>query len=301
MKQTLLLVFILISVLLVGCNSDAESNTLLTIQTGIDPDSWVNVPSGEFLMGQHEHEIMVDYDYQIMVTDVTVAQFAGFINKALADGSIGFEEANPVGFYPGDEFRGFRHEEEIVEGWYQLAALDDVGMRIILDGQLYIPHTSYTNHPVTMVSWFGAKTYCEYYGWRLPTEVEWEKAARGTEDNRALPWGNNLELNNANFYSSHDIFEKLAGKGDTTPVGFYNGKTYDGYETLDSSSPYGLYDMAGNVWQWTGDVYEDQHYRYMRGGSKENYGYNLRVWTRNSAGPTYYSPSVGFRCARDSN
>jgi formylglycine-generating enzyme required for sulfatase activity len=57
--------------------------------------------------------------------------------------------------------------------------------------------------------------------------------------------------------------------------------------------------MAGNVWQWTGDVYEDQHYRYMRGGSKDTYGYNLRVWTRNSAGPEYYSPAIGFRCARD--
>ena len=57
--------------------------------------------------------------------------------------------------------------------------------------------------------------------------------------------------------------------------------------------------MAGNVWQWVGDDYPDQHYRYMRGGSKESYAYNLRIWTRNSAGPTFYSPSVGFRCVRE--
>jgi len=152
---------------------------------------------------------------------------------------------------------------------------------------------------MVIVTWFGAKAYCEFYGWRLPTEIEWEKAARGI-DGRPFPWGDEIERNNANYYSSHDLFEKIVGGlGDTTPVGFYNGRTYDGYETLDSASPYGLYDMAGNVWQWTGDVYEDQHYRYLRGGSRENYAYDLRVWTRNSAGPTYYSPNVGFRCVRD--
>lgn len=56
---------------------------------------------------------------------------------------------------------------------------------------------------------------------------------------------------------------------------------------------------GGNVWQWTGDVYRDQHYRYLRGGSRANYGVDLRVWTRNNAGPDYASPSVGFRCAGD--
>jgi formylglycine-generating enzyme required for sulfatase activity len=85
----------------------------------------------------------------------------------------------------------------------------------------------------------------------------------------------------------------------TSPVGFYNGRSYDGSVTLDSASPYGLYDMAGNVWQWTGDVYEGQHYRYLRGGSKDTYEMDLRVWVRNNATPTYYSPGVGFRCVRD--
>jgi len=291
----------IISMLLFGCQSEKENNLTTIIETGIDSDSWVTIPAGEFLEGQHEHETMVDYDYEIMVTDVTVGQYSKFINEALVDSKIGFVGINPVGFYPGDEFQGYKHEEEIVEGWYQLAALDNSGIRIFLDDQTYRPDYNFANHPITMVTWFGAKAYCEYYGWRLPTEIEWEKSARGSDDNRPFPWGFNLELNNANYYSSHDIFEKIAGKGETTPVGFYNGKIYDGYKTLVSSSPYGLYDMAGNVWQWTGNVYKDQHYRYMRGGSKENYGYNLRVWTRNNAGPTYYSPSVGFRCARNTN
>ncbi len=76
-------------------------------------------------------------------------------------------------------------------------------------------------------------------------------------------------------------------------------KTYDGYQTADSRSPYGLYDMAGNVWQWTADLQEGIHDRWLRGGSKDNYGYNLRIWEHNSAPPDYASPSVGFRCARE--
>ena len=56
--------------------------------------------------------------------------------------------------------------------------------------------------------------------------------------------------------------------------------------------------MAGNVWQWVGDIYEVTHLRIMRGGSKIDYAYNLRIWTRNSAGPDFTSPNVGFRCAR---
>jgi formylglycine-generating enzyme required for sulfatase activity len=82
----------------------------------------------------------------------------------------------------------------------------------------------------------------------------------------------------------------------TTPVGFYNGQTYGDYTTLNSASPYGLYDMAGNVWQWVGDILPGFSDRFMRGGSKDTFDMDLRVWVRNSAIPTYYSPGVGFRC-----
>lgn len=119
--------------------------------------------------------------------------------------------------------------------------------------QMFGVKPGYENHPMTLVTWFGAQAYCAFYGWRLPSELEWEKAARGT-DNRPFPWGYEIGPENVNFYASRDPFERLAGKqGDTTPVGFYNGRVYDGYQTADSPSPYGLYDMAGNVWQWTGD------------------------------------------------
>jgi formylglycine-generating enzyme required for sulfatase activity len=132
-------------------------------------------------------------------------------------------------------------------------------------------------------------------GYRLPTEIEWEKAARGV-DGRAFPWGDEIDVQYANFYHSRDPYEDGYR---TTPVGFFNGSQYLGFETANAVSPYGLFDMAGNVWQWVGNVYEGAHYRYMRGGSQANYSFDLRVWTRNNAHPEYASISVGFRCAGD--
>ena len=303
MKRFTLFGIGLFALLLVSCqpfSGPVPGNGATGIKTGIDPESWVTIPAGEFFKGQHDHETDVAYEYQIMVTDVTNQQYAQFLNESLAAGTIKMIRELPNMHYPGDMFHGYKHEEEIPEGWYAMIALNDPHVRILLDGNDYTPTSPYENHPVTFVTWFGAKAYCDFYGWRLPTENEWEKAARGMKDSRPFPWGETLAPENANYYSSHDIFEKAFGKaGSTTPVGFYNGDTYEGFTTIDSPSPFGLYDMAGNVWQWTGDVYEDQHYRYMRGGSKDTYGYNLRVWTRNSAGPDYYSPAVGFRCVRD--
>jgi formylglycine-generating enzyme required for sulfatase activity len=310
---------LLVLILLVTACAPAPNVGAITppfVDTGIDPYSWVNIPAGEFPFGQHDHMTLVDYDYEIMVTDVTNEQYANYLNEALASGDIRIGEVEVeagevvrivegvAGYYTGDPFGGYKHEEEIKPGDKLYLPLEEAGLRLMYDGGQYETADAYTNHPMTMVTWFGANAYCQYYGWRLPTEMEWEKAARGTEivegHGLPFPWGVEIEGNNANFYSSFDLFEKLYGKlGNTTPVGFFNGRTYEGYETLDSASPYGLYDMAGNVWQWTGDDYEDQHYRYLRGGSYFSYEVDLRVWKNNSAGPTFYSPDAGFRCARD--
>ena len=283
--------------LLISCTPVDLNAPMPVFDTGIAPDSWAQVPAGEFFFGQHE-EIESTAAYEIMVTDVTNEQYSQFLNEAFAEGSVGFEGVNPVGYYPGDVYRGVKHEEEILEGWYSLAALDNPSTRISFEDSVITPTSGYENHPMTMVSWFGARSYCGFYGWRLPTELEWEKAARGP-DARPFPWGDDIARENANFYASRDPFEDMSSFGSrTSPVGFYNGKTYDGYATLDSASPYGLYDMAGNVWQWTGDVYEGMHYRFLRGGSKDTYDMDLRVWVRNNATPTYVSPGVGFRCVR---
>jgi formylglycine-generating enzyme len=316
MKRTLF-ILILATLTLAAC-APAPSIGAITppfVDPGIDPESWALIPAGEFPYGQHDHMTRVDYDYEMMITDVTNEQYARFLNEALDDRMISkgqveveageqvWTEAGIFGYYPGDPFDGYKHEEEIKAGDKLYMPTQAEGLRLIeADGE-FSPIPEYANHPMTMITWFGANAYCEYYGWRLPTEIEWEKAARGTDliEERGLPfpWGAHIERNNANYYSSFDLFEKMFGKlGNTTPVGFYNGKTYEGYETLDSASPYGLYDIAGNVWQWMGDDYPDQHYRMMRGGSFYSYEVDLRVWKNNSAGPQYYSPAVGFRCAR---
>jgi formylglycine-generating enzyme required for sulfatase activity len=121
----------------------------------------------------------------------------------------------------------------------------------------------------------------------------------GEDRPRPFPWGDTIERNRANLYASRDPFEAIAGKqGDVTPVGYYNGRVYNGCQTQGARSPCGVYDMAGNVRQWVSDLDEGSHDRYLRGGSKDNYEYNLRIWTRNSARPEYFNPSVGFRCVR---
>jgi formylglycine-generating enzyme required for sulfatase activity len=283
-----------------ACSSSTTlSSNPQAYDPGIDPQAWALIPAGEFFFGQHEHVTPIDYDFEAMVTTVTNEQFAQYLNEALAAGDLDVVDESIVAYYPGDTFHGGRHEEEIAPGDWLHVPLAEPGLRLRHEDGVFTSVSGYENHPMVHVTWFGARAYCQFYNGRLPTEVEWEKAARGT-DQRPYPWGESIGPENANYYSSHDIFEKTFGKqGDTTPVGFYNGETYDGFETVDSPSPYGLFDMAGNVWQWTGDIYEGQHYRYMRGGSKANYAYNLRVWTRNNAGPDYHGPSVGFRCVRD--
>ncbi len=285
-------------ILLVSCAPVDLNASMPTFVTGVDPNAWAQVPAGEFYFGQHEDLETTDA-YEIMITDVTTAQYADFLTAALADGSVKVDSEQIVGYYPGDTFRGVKHEEEIKARDWIFIPLNDPSQRIEFDGTSFTVQSGYENHPMTMVSWFGAWGYCGYYGYRLPTEMEWEKAGRGT-DTRPFPWGEEIQRENANFYSSRDPFEDMSSFGSrTSPVGFYNGKKYGDYQTLDSASPYGLYDMAGNVWQWTGNVYEGMHYRFMRGGSKDTYDMDLRLWVRNNATPTYYSPGVGFRCVRD--
>lgn len=159
----------------------------------------------------------------------------------------------------------------------------------------YYGNSEFDNYPVIHVDWTMANTYCKWAGRQLPTEAQWEKAARGTDGN-VYPWGNNVP--------SNDLLNYNGVVGDTTEVGKYP----------KGASPYGVLDMAGNVWQWVADWYSDTYYasspaynplgpdsgqdRMLRGGAWYNSGYNIRSAHRYWFHPSYTYYGVGFRCSR---
>jgi len=160
------------------------------------------------------------------------------------------------------------------------------------------------DHPVTNVSWHDAEAYCAWAGKRLPTDQEWEKAARGTQG-RIFPWGNEFDINRAN---TPVRWQALKQDGDTTPVGSFPA----------GASPYGVYDMSGNVWEWTSAWYQPypgnhhasenygETYKVLKGGSWWDCsfykcgisapGYNRAFFLQGT-----HNKSFGFRCAKDNN
>ena len=169
-------------------------------------------------------------------------------------------------------------------------------------------------HPAVNISWFQADEYCKWLGGRLPTEAEWEKAARGN-DERTFPWGNQPDTKRANHLRSRDPFDN-----GTTPVGYFDGTSQNGFETLDGRSPFGLQDMAGNVWEWVQDEYAADYYarspennpvnfdpirsafhidRVLRGGSWFNTPFLIRTTARFNLVSTSQGETTGFRCVRN--
>jgi formylglycine-generating enzyme required for sulfatase activity len=244
----------------------------------------VLVPAGEFQMGcdpAHNdgyscrpdelplHTVYLD-DFYIDLYEVTTERFASFLNE-----------------------RGNQEEGGVT--WLMRGGIYYVRRLSEREG-IWQPEAVYADHPVVLVSWYGAKSYCEWRGARLPTEAEWEKAARGASGPRAYPWGDQR----ANYTMANSI----RSVDDTTPVGSYPS----------GASPYGVLDMAGNVWEWVNDWYQSDYYgqsptsnppgpasgdyRVYRGGDYINTFDLLRVSGRaGSLEPDARHPRVGFRCA----
>jgi formylglycine-generating enzyme required for sulfatase activity len=218
------------------------------------PANMVKVPKGPFLYGDEKTSVTIDHDYWIDQYPVTNQKYRAFVE---ADGYGNHAYWSPEGWK-------WKTEKNIARPEYWNDA-----------------KWNKADHPVVGVSYYEAEAYAKWIGKRLPTEQEWEKAARG-EDGRQYPWGEEFDKARCNGEES--------GIGHTTPVTQYpNGV-----------SPYGCYDMAGNVWEWCASWYdESQDYRVLRGGSWDDKPGDLRVSTRNRnyAGNRYNF--IGFRLAQD--
>jgi formylglycine-generating enzyme required for sulfatase activity len=183
---------------------------------------------------------------------------------------------------------------------------------------VFVPRGGRENHPVVEVSWHGANRFAQHFGRRLPTEAEWEKAARGTSselgwvyfesgdapDSVGLgfpyPWGDSPDPRYFNFLGSGDPFEARVGVG-TTPIGYYDGYAHGGYATRSNQSPYGIYDLAGNVAEWCTDLFvpygggTSSGLRSIRGGGWRSSRSSCQTFWREAMSPDSTDNLVGFR------
>jgi formylglycine-generating enzyme required for sulfatase activity len=253
------------------------------------PNEMITIPAGEFIIGNNGrsegegsgdpdeipvHKVYLDA-YRIDKYEVTNAQYKAFVDATNHRPPKLWQPARPAGG--------------------PARPRDGSG-----PGITYPPEKA--DHPVVYVDWYDANEYCHWIGKRLPTEEEWEKAARGP-DGRIFPWGNTFDVKKAN---SPQYWLSLNKEGSTTPVGrFENGK-----------SPYGVYDMAGNVYEWTSNWYKpyprnmefNAHYgeknKIVRGGSWYDclsYGCGLSApsYNRSRFAPEIRNKGFGFRCAKN--
>jgi formylglycine-generating enzyme required for sulfatase activity len=216
---------------------------------------------------QPVHEVSLDA-FNLDAYEVTNAQFAAFLN---AQGN----------------------QQEGGASWLEF---DSDHVKIHQVSGTWQADSGYANHPVVEVSWYGAQAYCEWTGGQLPSEAEWEYAARGGLEGKLYPWGDESPTCDEQAYAGVN-FGNCGGT--TVSIGSFQPNSY------------GLYDMAGNVWEWVSSLYQSYPYnaedgredlsasgsRVLRGGSWLNDAYFLRVASRSYVGPTDGYFSLGFRCA----
>jgi formylglycine-generating enzyme len=249
--------------------SRPTANRRTHAKTGIE---FIRIPAGPFLYGSADSDEMardnekpqrtIDLpEYWIGRTLVTNAQFARFIE---ATGYKTTAESQGYG-------RGWTGSQ-----WGVIKGADwrhPRGPQSLIDGQ--------DDHPVVQVSWDDAQAFCDWAGLVLPSEEQWEKAARGT-DGRLWPWGNEPPTDrHCNFNMNVK---------DTTPVGRYSPL---------GDSPFGCADMVGNVWEWTASWFDTQQkWRVVRGGSWGLYRNDAHAAYRGVGHPNYRFSYVGFRVVR---
>lgn len=241
------------------------------------------VYAGEYSFGDPAQILTIDYYYEIMKYEVTNLQYFIYLNEALDEDEIVITDSGIEGYYEGDDI--------YAAGNYVFYDLNDNDCRISWDGTEFSIQPGYEQHPVCEVTWFGAWAFAEHFDMSLPTEHEWEKAARGLTTSN-FPWANSFDGRRANTFNSGDPYDN-----GTTPVGMYNGQTVQYCHTLDTPSPYGLYDVIGNVREWTDSWLEpDSEYRICRGGGWYDPYLYTYVWKRITSLPASSRNFVGFRC-----
>jgi iron(II)-dependent oxidoreductase len=235
------------------------------------------IAEGQFVMGSNtgpedekpEHRVFVK-SFFMDVLPVSNADFAKFLNA-----------------------RGLKNQ--LGESFYDD---DDRDARIHQRGSTWQADLGYATHPVNEVSWVGARDYCAWLNKRLPTEAEWEKAARGT-DGRKYPWGNSKPTDKLALYGAA---YNASAPVDAFPAG---------------ASPYGILDLSGNQWEWISSAYRPYPYssddgrenqtpgpvRSTRGGGHDSSEDEITTIQRGrnlSRSPTAGHHNIGFRCARSS-
>ena len=250
----------------------------------------LHIPAGEFTMGSAAgvadelpvHTVMLD-EYWIDRYEVTNSQYAEFLNEIKPD----IEKQRSLTIVKKDG-RYLAYLYPIYRDGH------NVGSPIIISDGRYTVERHEANTPVRFVTWYGALAFARFYGKRLPTEAEWEKAARGVKAN-VYPWGNAAPTQW--YCNSDDLLGYL------TRVGFYSPL---------GDSPFGCTDMAGSVWEWCSSLYRpypydkndgrenltEEGYRVLRGGAWDSPYMNLRSALRSYNEPLYEHPSFGFRCAK---
>ena len=263
-----------------------------SIPDGID---MIHVPAGDFAMGTDQgdrqegpsHVVHLDA-YWIDRFETTNRAFQRFVQDTGLE-TLAEREGRSVIYRDG----GY-HTIEGASWWRPSGPGSDLSGRL--------------DHPVVQIAWDEADAYCRWAGKRLPTEAEWERAARGT-DRRTYPWGaagSHTPLSRANTGARNCCHESAHdGYLNTAPVGSFP----------QGASPVGAHDMAGNVWEWTGDHFDPNFYsssprrnptgaasgdeRVLRGGSWISYSFMLRTAYRGHHTPDTRHNYSGFRCARD--